>query len=421
MAELKKIPLSELKTGMTVARADRAGIYFPFYGTPIKDEKPITTLRRAGVEFVFIKEEKKNSESSLSEGDKLIEQELIERTQDMDKAEFISVEDTSPTIEEVKRAALIHRRAKEVAKGILTDVRMGKSIDTNATKDVVNELVISCMNSPAVFASMTRLKDYDDYTFTHSLNVSIISIAIGRRLGKSEKDLSLLGLAGIMHDVGKMLIPDRILNKPGKLTDDEFKIIQQHPEKGYERLKKDTKFPEDVSIATLQHHEKSDGSGYPCGLMERQINPVAKIVSIADVYDAVTSDRVYHKGVSPSEALKLIFENAGKHFNETLVKFFINIMGIYPVGTLLILDTQELAIVFETSQKDIMRPTVLMITDEAGKPVVPYLFDLRQNSIKTGKPLKKIISSIRSEKYGITTNEIINDFVSGNPKAVKVG
>jgi HD-GYP domain-containing protein (c-di-GMP phosphodiesterase class II) len=320
----------------------------------------------------------------------------------------------APTIDEIEKAEQIHKRAKEVTKRILTDVRMGRSINTAATKEVVNELVSTCMNSPSVFPTMTRLKDFDDYTFTHSLNVSIISMAIGRKLNKNEKDLNTIGLAGIMHDLGKMKIPEKILNKPDKLSEEEFRIMKQHPVRGYDLLKHYTDFSEDILLSVLQHHEKADGTGYPGGLMEKQIHPNAKIISISDVYDAVTSDRVYHQGRSPSEALKLIFENSGKHFNETLVKFFINLMGIYPVGTLIMLDSHELAIVFDSNQKDILRPTVIVISNKKGSRIDPYLCDLKKENIKGEHGIKKIISSIKSESYGVNTNEIIEKFVKEN-------
>jgi HD-GYP domain-containing protein (c-di-GMP phosphodiesterase class II) len=402
------IKVADLKQGMIVTKTDKEGIYFPYYGTPIENDEPIKLLLESGVERVFIRVEVNDMPAEKKqEQENVIITELQKQT--APDADFSIIKEFAPTIDEVIKAEAIHKKSKEVTKRVLTDIRMGKSLDTESTKSVVNELVMTCLNSPSVFPNMTRLKDFDDYTFTHSLNVSIISIAIGRRLGKSQSELNLIGMAGIMHDLGKMKIPEKILNKPDKLTDEEFRIMKQHPVRGYDLLKYYTKLPEDVLLSVLQHHEKADGSGYPGGINEKQINPMAKIIAIADVYDAVTSDRVYHQGKSPAEALKLIFDGAGKHFNETLVKFFINIMGIYPVGTLTMLDTHEMAVVFDSKQEDILKPVVLVISNEKGTRITPYLLDLKNQSINTQQ--KKIISSIKSDSYGVDTNGIIESFV----------
>jgi HD-GYP domain-containing protein (c-di-GMP phosphodiesterase class II) len=402
------IRVSDLKPGMIVTKTDKEGIYFPYYGAPIENDEPIKLLIESGVERVFIRVDVNDLPAEKKpERESVIITELQKQTDP--NIDFSIIKEFAPTIEEVIKAETIHKRTKEVTKKVLTDVRMGKTLDTSATKEVVNELVLTCLNSPNVFPNMTRLKDFDDYTFTHSLNVSIISIAIGRRLGKSPSELNLIGTAGIMHDLGKMKIPEKILNKPDKLTDEEFRIMKQHPVRGYDLLKYYSKLPEDVLLSVLQHHEKADGSGYPGGINEKQINPMAKIIAIADVYDAVTSDRVYHQGKSPAEALKLIFEGSGKHFNETLVKFFINIMGIYPVGTLTMLDTHEMAVVFDSRQDDILKPVVIVISNEKGTRVQPYLLDLKNQDSSTST--KKIISSIKSDSYGVDTNGIIESFV----------
>lgn len=405
------IRVSDLKPGMVVIKTDREGIYFPYYGMPIENDTPIKTLIEAGVERVYIRTDRKPTPQPEPSQEAIITSELTRQfTSGILEPE--DLDEIAPTIEEVIKVEKIHKRTKEVTKKVMSDVRLGRSLDLDSSKDIVNELVMTCIKSPAVFPNMTRLKDFDDYTFTHSLNVSIISIAIGRRLGKSPRELNDIGMAGIMHDIGKMKIPEKILNKPGKLTEEEFRIMKQHPVRGYDLLKYYTNFEEDILLAVLQHHEKADGSGYPGGINEKQISPMAKVIAIADVYDAVTSDRVYHTGKSPAEALKLIFESAEKHYNDKLVKFFINIMGIYPVGTLVLLDTYEMAVVFDTNAEDMLKPTVLIISNDKGSRVTPYLLDLKkQPSVGQNK---KIISSIKSDSYGVDVNRVIDDFVNEN-------
>lgn len=403
------IRVSDLKQGMIVVKTDREGIYFPYYGEPIVDDQPVKLLIEAGVERVYVRSGKVQPVETGEPSKEAIINTELKRQLSSDITAPEDLDEIAPTIEEVIKVEKIHKRTKEVTKKVMTDIRMGRSLDSDSAKDVVNELVMTCIKSPAIFPNMTRLKDFDDYTFTHSLNVSIISIALGRRLGKSPAELNHIGMAGIMHDLGKMKIPEKILNKPGRLNEEEFRIMKQHPVRGYDLLKYYTNFNEDILLAVLQHHEKADGSGYPGGINEKQISPMAKIIAIADVYDAVTSDRVYHNGKSPAEALKLIFDGAGRHFNDKLVKFFINIMGIYPVGTLVMLDTHEMGVVFDTKSEDMLKPVVIIISNEKGSRVTPYLFDLKKQSI--GGSHKKIVSSIKSDSYGVDVNSVIDSFV----------
>ena len=413
----KEISIDALREGMQVVRFDKSGVYYPYYGKPLSDVNIIKSLKEEGVQYAYVIVESKLSSKKTVVNKSLKSEKKEQKTPGIDLGEddYSSFAD-APTIAEIKQAQEIHSRARIETKTLLSDIKMGKSIDNKKAEAVVDELVTHCLHSPSVFASMTRLKSFDDYTFVHSLNVSIISIAIARRLGKTAEELENIGLAGLLHDIGKMRVPDNILNKPGKLNDKEFAVMRRHPELGYDILNK-TNVSDDIKDAVLQHHEKADGSGYPNGLFDRQISAYAKVLSIADVYDAVTSDRVYHAGRTPSEALKMIFEGSGKHFNETLVKFFINIMGVYPIGTLVMLDSNEIAIVFELSKSDTMRPKVLIITDENGKTIKPRLYDLTSHSIQTKRYHKKIISAINPKDYSIDSNEIIDKFVNSGARA----
>jgi putative nucleotidyltransferase with HDIG domain len=288
---------------------------------------------------------------------------------------------------------------------------MGKALDGAAVKNIVSELVEQCVATPEAFVNVSRLKDYDQYTFTHSVNVSVLSIAIGRRLGSSLQELNNLGFAGLLHDVGKMKVPEGILNKPGKLTDAEFEIMKAHPALGYEYLRSERGISQEILFAVKYHHEKADGSGYPSGLTDTEIPRFAKIIAIADVYDAITSERVYHKGMVPSDALKLIFSWSGKHFNESLVKFFINIMGIYPVGTLVLLDTNELAIILEPNKDEPMRPKILIVSNTNMEPAPTHFFDLTNRNVASGAPYKTIISSLDPRDFSMDTNRLIEQYI----------
>jgi putative nucleotidyltransferase with HDIG domain len=405
-----KIPLSELQPGMIVVKFDKGGITYPYYGRPFPDKKLCQYLERNGIEYAFIRQD-----NAPSMGDMHEENKVDPRTYVKSVSEGISTESSEklPTIGEIQAAVSLHSKAKEVTTQLLMDARLGKMVDSGAVKTIVSELVEQCIASPEAFVNVSRLKDYDQYTFTHSVNVSVLSIAIGRRLGTSLQELNNLGFAGLLHDVGKMKVPEGILNKPGKLTDAEFEIMKSHPALGYDYLRNERGISQEILYAVKYHHEKADGSGYPSGLTDKEIPRFAKIIAIADVYDAITSERVYHKGMVPSDALKLIFSWSGKHFNESLVKFFINIMGIYPVGTLVLLDTNELAIILEPNKDDPMRPKILLVSNTNMEPATPHFFDLTKRNVASGAPYKTIISSLDPRDFSIDTNRLIEQYIKG--------
>jgi putative nucleotidyltransferase with HDIG domain len=304
----------------------------------------------------------------------------------------------------------MHSEAKKRTKALLEDARIGNTVNTSAGMDIVESFVDSCFKKPTLVASLSRLKDFDDYTFTHSLNVSVLSISLGKRLGMNTDELRILGIGALFHDIGKMKVPEHILNKPGKFTDEEFEIMKQHPLLGFELLKNDKLLPESSKKCILEHHERADGSGYPNGLEEKNISKLGKITSIVDVYDAITSDRVYHKGMPAHDAIKLIFSWSGKHFNKVLVKFFVDIMGIYPTGTLVLLNSGELAIVYEINKNDPTRPLVLIISDSEKKKIEPFIFDLSKYNLVTQIYYKTIVSPIDPKPYNINPNEYIESF-----------
>lgn len=419
MATIKKITVDELSEDMVVLRFDKTGAPYTFYAQPIPYSAVSETrklLKNHGIAFVFIRENTPADEeipvpaknfSPYAEKLKA----HIESPKPVAKA-YASLED-------ILKAQQIHTNAKQAAKDILSEVRLGKAVNTPSAKKVVETLVTSCLQNPDAFVNMTRLKDFDDYTFTHSVNVSVLAIAIGKRLGLNAHELENLGLAGLLHDVGKMKVPDEILNKPGKLTDDEFAIMKQHPVYGYEVMKNDTSISPEVIKAALQHHEKSDGSGYPSGIQEQDISKYAKIIAICDVYDAITSNRCYHKGMIAADALKMLFAWSGKHFNEVLVKFFIHLIGVYPAGAVVVLDTGELAVVLKTNKDDGMRPKVLVISDN-NKTLIPepQYCDLTSYNTTTGIPYKSILAPVKQHTAAIDANKIIADFLEKNEGAI---
>lgn len=406
---MQRIHINEVEVGMNIVSCDKSWLKLPFFGGSVKSREDIAILKNYGVRYVYIEEQNfvidnfVDSEEDLDT--KSIDETLIREANQRDVREF------APTIEEIEHLQRIHLFAQKATKKMFLDVRSGKTVDPETAKFIVNSFVDSCFKKPSLTASLARLKSFDGYTFTHSINVSVLSISLGKKLGMDSNELKMIGLGGLFHDIGKMMIPDSLLNKPGKLSNSEYEIIKKHVEYGYDIVKQYKWFPENAYKCVLEHHERSDGAGYPRGLKEYEISKCGKITAIVDVYDAMTSDRVYRKGIIPSQVMKLFSGWSGTHFNKILVKFFVDILGIYPVGTLVLLDTGELAIVFESTKKDPTRPVVLVITDSYKKKCRPFLFDIQSYNVVTNTAYKSIICPLNDKKYGINTNEVVDKFL----------
>lgn len=242
---------------------------------------------------------------------------------------------------------------------------------------IVHSVVDEILEHDEILINMVDLKMYDDYTFFHSTNVAVISAIIGIGLGMPRRDLYELAQGGLLHDLGKICIPDVILNKKEPLTDDEMQLIRTHPLQGYEIIKKKLDLSARSYVAILQHHEKVDGTGYPYGLTGERITLFGKILAIADVYDALTSDRPYRPGWPPSEALEYVLGNCGTHFEKELVEVFHRKVSPYPAGSMVELNDGRRAIVERNHEGYGLRPQ-LRVVQEKGCDVEPYGLDLRE-------------------------------------------
>ncbi|MFZ5966610.1 MAG: HD-GYP domain-containing protein [Bacillota bacterium] len=246
-------------------------------------------------------------------------------------------------------------------------------------QDLAKLIVNDVFSQRDVMISLVDIKNTDNYTYMHSVNTSILALVLGIGYGLNKNELYELTLGAMLHDIGKMYIPGEILNKDGPLTDEEFKIIQQHPLRGFNYLKDRTELSGKVRIIALQHHEKMDGTGYPYGLKDDQIYILSKMTSIADIYDAITSDRPYRKSMPPNEAVEFIMGSAGRYFTIDLVKAFIKKIVPYPVGTIVRLSNNCIGVIENINQEFILRP-VIKIIKEQEKEVSPYLCNLMRES-----------------------------------------
>jgi HD-GYP domain-containing protein (c-di-GMP phosphodiesterase class II) len=317
--------------------------------------------------------------------------------------------------EETKAAAnRTYSQSVAVTKDVINSVRIGKTPNIRKIKRVVQGIVDQVLNEETSLIGLTTIRDYDEYTFTHSVNVCIFSIALGRRLGMTKIQLYELGLAALMHDIGKSRVPIDLLQKTGELTDEEWKWMAAHPWLGVLVLFQFRRQQEELSYRAMtvcqEHHMKIDLTGYPKANRPRQVSLLSKIVAIADGYDAATSRRVYRTEViTPSAVLEEMRDNPRRGLDQVLVKAFINLLGIYPVGTLVVLDTFELAVVSAAGPNPEMlsRPIVKIISDAQGNTISPPLqVDLAVPETG-GQYARTIIKTADPDRYGITPGDYL--------------
>jgi HD-GYP domain-containing protein (c-di-GMP phosphodiesterase class II) len=316
--------------------------------------------------------------------------------------------------EALHAAKRTYAQSVRVAKDALTDVRMGRAVNVRKVKRAVQGIVDQVLSNEPSMITMTTLRDYDEYTFTHCVNVCIFSIVIGQRLDMPRILLYELGLGALFHDLGKSRIPHEIVNKPGGLTDEEWFRLQQHPTEGLLSLFGLHGFPDmpyRQMLIAYEHHMKVDLSGYPKNRRDRKPTLFSRIVSVADAFDAGTSIRSYqYDPWPPDHVLMEMRDNPKRGFDPVLVKALINATGVYPIGTLVILDTMEMAVVSGVNKDSnkLHLPTVKVISDPMGVPLPePRVLDLSVLDPATDKPVHTIIKTTDPERYGVKVSDYL--------------
>ena len=317
--------------------------------------------------------------------------------------------------EEAKAAAnRTYSQSVAVTKDVINSVRIGKTPNIRKIKRVVQGIVDQVLNEETSLIGLTAIRDYDEYTFTHSVNVCIFSIALGRRLGMTKLQLYELGLAALMHDIGKSRVPLDLLQKTGELTDEEWKWMASHPWLGVLVLFQFRRQQEELSYRAMtvayEHHMKQDLTGYPKPIRARNLSMTSKIVAVADGYDAATSRRSYQTVPYPPPAvLQEMRDNPKRGMDPVVVKAFINLLGIYPVGTLVVLDTFELAVVSAANPNPeaLSRPIVKIISDASGLVMQPPItVDLAMPDAGGEYP-RTIIKTADPDRYGLNINDYL--------------
>ncbi|WP_349745293.1 HD-GYP domain-containing protein [Roseateles cavernae] len=274
------------------------------------------------------------------------------------------------------KAAALYRRSVPKITALFGEARLGKAISIEQCGALVDEISASVLHNPGALISVARLKRRDEYTYMHSVAVCALMVSLGRQLGLEGDQLKKAGLAGMLHDLGKALMPLDVLRKPGKLTDAEFEIMKSHPERGHELLLGGSGAGPLVLDVCLHHHEKIDGSGYPHGLVGEQISLFAKMGAVCDVYDAITSVRPYKSGWDPGESLRRMAQWKG-HFEPRIFQAFVKTVGIYPIGSLVRLQSGRLAVVMSQDPRSLLAPKVkVFFSTKSNLRIEPQEIDL---------------------------------------------
>jgi putative nucleotidyltransferase with HDIG domain len=392
---LKRIDIEKVSVGMFLEDVfDKDGILLLSANTAIRSEEQITRLRARGVRSVYINVRKgRDIEPGEAGPDPLIA--------DRERAYY----------EELARARDIHAETAITAREALVAARAGRPFSLNRTRKAAESIVESILRNPDALVSLSQIKGYDEYTYTHSVNVGILVTSLAREMGYEGERLVNIGLGGLLHDIGKMRVPESVLNKPGRYTDIEFKVMKRHPEHGLVIVGERSGVAPLTKVVIAQHHERFDGSGYPKGLAGEGIDQAGVIAAVADVYDALTSDRVYRAAWTPQKALATIFQGCDRDYSRRVVELFTKHLGIYPVGSFVKLKSGEMGVVVRVSRGSLLWPIVLVLFDTAGRRRAEPLE--RNLAEQPGSPGYTIEMSLNPKAFRINIADYIRDKAGG--------
>ena len=375
----KKISVQDLQLGMYVDELVGSWMDHPFWKTSFKlhQTSDLAILRNCSIREVWIDTSKGRD---VGEGvtahidvpeDTKIERTLVDAANEASPRRTVTLED------ELVRARKLQAKATSAVVSMFQEARMGKAIDVSQAAQLIEEINRSIARNADALLSLARLKNADDYTYMHSVAVCALMIALGRQLGIDSDLLASVGMAGMLHDIGKIAIPDKVLNKPGKLTDHEFMIVRTHPKLGWDMLKVSPDIDELALDVCLHHHERADGTGYPDRISGDALTLFERMGAVCDVYDAITSARCYKPGWAPAQAIRKMAEWRDGHFDPVVFDAFVKTVGIYPSGTLVKLQSQRLGVVTDQSENSLLTPCVkVFFSTRSNAPIRSEIVDL---------------------------------------------
>lgn len=402
-----KVRLQDLEIGMYVSRLDKPWLDTPYLiqGFLIKTREDIEQLQ-AHCEYVFV-----DVERSREPDKKIVSFNQHARTDDEIKEQLIGFKpkkykDKSQMEDELVSARDCHRALSHTVGDVMEDMANNKNLDAVVLKKAINPMLDSIIRNPDAFAWLTRMKHKDNYTYNHAVSASVWAVAFGRHLGFPREKLQSLALGAMLFDIGKMKLPEKLINNPKRFNQFEFDLVKKHVDYSLEILRQTKDIGEDVLDMVAYHHERHNGSGYPNGLVADQIPILAKIAGIVDCYDAIISERPFATPISPHDAVKKLYDWRNIDFQAELVEQFIQVVGIYPVGTVVELSDGQVGVIVAQHRVWRLRPQVMLLLDADKKPLdhfgVVNLFNETED--KDGNPWD-IVKCVEPGLYGIDPEE----------------
>lgn len=378
---IKKVNVGEVCLGMYIHELRGNWLEHPFWRKSFKldDPKDLQKLIHSGVDEIWI-DTNKGLDVTVVMVTEPAKHEPEPEPEPTTKTP-LAVKKQISFDEELVAAKKIHTKAKKVVTSMFGDARMGKALDVQGAVVLVEDIQSSIERNPSALLSLARLKNANEYTYLHSVAVCMLMIALAKQLKLSESQARQAGVAGLLHDIGKMAIPNQVLDKPDKLTDEEFNVIKQHPQRGWEILKASYQVDDVALDVCLHHHERVDGRGYPEKISGDDLSLFARMGAVCDVYDAISSDRCYKKAWGPAESISKMTAWREGHFDEVIFHAFVKTIGIYPSGTLLRLKSGRLGVVLEQSKKSLVTPIIKVFFSIRANMYIPVeIVDLSKGS-----------------------------------------
>lgn len=375
---LKKISTKKLMPGMYIVDSGINWLDNPYLYSADKlaTSELIESILSEGYQEVFIDTER-SSEDSLSE-DVLIEAQFGETLEDSDVPEDFTPPETSLAVE-MPAAKAAYTSAIELSRIYMDGIRRGDNVDLHKAKGLVDSVLASLARNPDALMGLCKLRNTDNYTYSHSVNVSVLAIMFARHMSFPHNVQHAVGMAGIFHDLGKALVPLELINAPRQLTDEEFNILRKHPRLGYEHVKKTPGFTQDILLGIYDHHERFNGSGYPRGISGDTISLTGRILAMADVYDALSSRRPYKEAMLPHKVLGIMYQMRDEDFYPGFMENFIRMLGIYPVGSVVQLESGDIGVVSSANINKPTKPKVLILLNAEQKRIQPCEIDTGQD------------------------------------------